>query len=140
MTELLGTYHIKLEETGRIRLPQDVIDYFEDTAYLVEGDGPHISILPKQTRDDLLKAYRELPQPRDPEIEWRLRELTASLKEVPVKVKGRLSIPKEYRQICGLDGGEDILLIGVLDHLEIWDPETYKAAKERRRAHRLYGR
>ncbi|HDS30926.1 MAG TPA: hypothetical protein ENN67_07790 [Firmicutes bacterium] len=139
MAEFLGTYVIKLEETGRIRLPQDVIDCFDDNAYLTEGDGPHINIFPKEARDALLEAYRDLPLPRDSEIEWRLRELTSSLKEVPIKVKGRLSIPKEYRETCGLNGGEDIVLIGVLDHLEIWNLQTYKTAKDRRRSQALYG-
>lgn len=140
MTELLGTYHIKLEETGRIRLPHDLIDSFDENAYLVEGDGPHISIYPKETRDSLLQAYRDLPLPRDPDIEWRLRELTGSLREVPIKGKGRLTLPREYREHGGFDGGEDLLLLGVLDHLELWSPDTYKAAKERRSAGQIHGR
>ncbi len=122
-----------------MRLPQDVIDCFEDTAYLSEGDGPHINIYTREERDSLLAAFRDLPRPLDPDTAWQVRELTGSLKEVQLKGKGRLTLPREYRDHGGFEGKEQLLLLGVLDHLEVWSPETYKAAKERRRAQQIIG-
>jgi DNA-binding transcriptional regulator/RsmH inhibitor MraZ len=141
MIELLGTCFVIMEETGRIRLPQDYIDAFGDVVFLCFGEGPHVRLLPREERDALMKAYRDKPRPLSPEDEWALRELTRSLTEVPVKGKGRVTIPKAYREHGGFKGGEQLMLVGVLRHLELWkSEETYKAAKERQAERQRHAR
>lgn len=132
MTELLGTYSIIMEETGRIRLPQDVIEVFSELAYLCYGDGPHVKILPPKERDALLRSYLDKPRPLSTKDEWALRDISRSLSKVPIKGKGRLTIPKMFREHGGFKGGEQLMLVGVVRYLELWkSEETYKAAKER---------
>ena len=134
MTGLFGTYFITLEETGRIRLPQDFADAFTDSAFLAFGEGGHIKIIPKSECEALIKSYEEKPRPLSADDEWELKEITRSLTEVPVKGKGRLSIPKRHKEYANLKGGESVMLIGVLRHCEIWaSEEAYKLASEKRK-------
>jgi MraZ protein len=36
----------------------------------------------------------------------------------------RIVIPKDLLQYAGIES--DVLIIGVLDHIEVWNPQTYK--------------
>lgn len=45
--------------------------------------------------------------------------------EVPLDGQGRISIPKPLAEFAGI--GDRALIIGALDHLEIWSPERFEA-------------
>ncbi|MFH1676216.1 MAG: division/cell wall cluster transcriptional repressor MraZ, partial [bacterium] len=107
---------------------------FPDSAFLAFGEGGYIKIIPKPECEALIKAYDEKPRPLSAEDEWELKEITRSLTEVPVKGKGRLSIPKRHKEYANLKGGESVMLIGVLRHCEIWSSEeAYNLASEKRK-------
>ena len=140
MSRFIGTYHVKLEETGRLRLPGDMADDFGDTVYLYTGDEPFIRIYPKAERDRIIEALENLPDLPDEKQEWQLRELGGSINEVAVKGKGRITIPKVYRDHGGFEGGEDIVLIGCVRYLELWKSEEAYEAERKRHRERLFTR
>lgn len=129
---------MKLEETGRLRLPGDFADEFGESVFLYIGDGPFVRIYPREERDRILEALENLPDLPDEKQEWLLRELGGSMNEIPVKQKGRITLPKAYRDHGGFEGGEDIVLIGCVRYLELWkSEEAYRAERKRHRERTL---
>ena len=37
--------------------------------------------------------------------------------------QGRIQLSSDYRERAGLD--KDVIVIGMLDHFEVWDPDRY---------------
>jgi MraZ protein len=59
------------------------------------------------------------------------RILYGSLAEVRVDAQGRMAVPPHLREHAALD--KDVVVLGVNDHLELWDKEvwrSFQAAKE----------
>ena len=140
MSEFLGTYFITMEESGRIRLPGDFSDEFKEAAVLTYGDRPCIEIYPPAIWKSVLTDFQNQPRPWTSQYEWQVRQKARSFKEVEIKGKGRLTVPKEHRLYARLRNDEDCLVIGMIDHIEVWSQEQYKDAEEMHRAQQLYGK
>jgi division/cell wall cluster transcriptional repressor MraZ len=142
MSDFLGTYLITMEKTGRIRLPQALSDFLSDSdsVVLVYGERPCIEIYPPDVWRVLLDDFRKQPRPWSESFEWHVRQKTRSFKEVEIKQKGRLTVPQEHRTYARIEGGHDVLVHGMLDHIELWSQDRFKDAEEIRRAQQLFGR
>lgn len=132
MSDFFGTYSITLEKTGRFRFPGDIADSFGDTAYLCRWPGPCVKIYPEPEWHEYMESLRALGKRRNREDEWEIRTVFSSREEATIKLKGRLTIPQELRDYAKLKAGEKIIVIGAMDHLELWASEdAYNAAMER---------
>ena len=140
MSAFLGTYLITMEDTGRIRLPGTMAELFNDLAVLVYGERPCVEIYPPSSWETLLEEISRGPKPWSEDFEWKVRQKTRSFKEAEIKGKGRLTIPKEHRTYGRLTHTEDLIVIGMIDHIEIWSQERFKDAEEIHRAKQMFGR
>lgn len=126
MSGLLGSYLHQIDEKGRVSLP---------AAFRREGgDRPMVLV---QVHADALTLY---PAEAWEEVESRLRELmrlqpgsrswvlgvTANAAEVVPDKQGRILVPQRLISAVGLDGSA--LLVGVIDRVEIWNPERFESA------------
>jgi MraZ protein len=143
MSGFLGSYVHQVDEKGRLSLP---------AAFRREGADAPLVLL--QVHPDALSLY---PQPAWAEVEGRLRELlrrqqdarayvlgvTANAVEVVPDKQGRIPLPTRLREMVGIDGS--VLIVGVLDRIELWDPARFDASVARqapdhdRYAHQIFG-
>jgi MraZ protein len=126
MSGFLGSYLHQIDEKGRLSLPAT---FRRDAA-----DCPMVLV---QVHPDALTLY---PEAAWAEVETRLRELlrrqpgarpyvlgiTANATEVVPDRQGRILVPQRLLVAAGLDGSA--LLVGVIDRVEIWNPERFDAA------------
>jgi MraZ protein len=49
---------------------------------------------------------------------------------VSLDAQGRIQLSPDYRERAGLD--KDVLVIGMLEHFEVWNPERWKHLGEQR--------
>ena len=56
--------------------------------------------------------------------EEKFREIIDSYYPIDVDKNGRMTIPQEIRESVGLD--KKVVVVGMLDHMEIWDFEKYE--------------
>ena len=54
-----------------------------------------------------------------------LRTILMWADEVTLDAQGRIGIAKPLMEFAGISAGGSALIIGSLDHIEIWDPETF---------------
>jgi MraZ protein len=97
-----------------------------------------------QVHSDALTLY---PEPAWSEVEGRLRDLlrlqpdarpyvlgvTANAVEVVPDRQGRILVPQRLLDAAAI--GAAALLIGVIDRIEIWDPERFESAVDPREPH-----
>jgi MraZ protein len=57
-----------------------------------------------------------------------LRRIASSAYEDEIDSQGRIQVPPQLRQEAGID--RDVVVIGVLDHAEIWAPDKYDEMKQ----------
>jgi MraZ protein len=53
-----------------------------------------------------------------------MRTLLERATEVQLDAQARIVIPKELLQLAGIES--DVLILGVLDRIELWNPVTYR--------------
>jgi MraZ protein len=143
MTGFLGSYLHQIDEKGRLSLPA--------TFRREAADAPLVLL---QVHPDALTLY---PEAAWQGVESRLRELlrlqpgargyvlgvTAGAQEVTPDKQGRIPLPQRLREAAGIDGSA--LVVGVLDRIELWNPERFEEAVSPRTpeyekfAHQIFG-
>ena len=57
-----------------------------------------------------------------------MRVVASSAYEDEIDKQGRISVPPQLREAAGIE--RDVVVIGVVDHAEIWAPERYDEMKQ----------
>jgi MraZ protein len=117
---LTGTHPRTLDEKKRLGLPKKVRELLQEPDTLFVAPGPD-GCLWLYTQDGLEKLAGKLDESPATDAEARVfrRLYFAQTEAVDVDRSGRILIPDRLIQFAGLK--HDAVLIGVRDHLELWD-------------------
>ena len=140
---LIGKESQVVDGRFRIRLPLNLCD--PDVRELVVSLGLHgkwIEILPKWTYE----AYYSQLWPKaslesslgfinysDRDFVDNLRDVLESHHKTMLDDSQRVVIPQDLREDLGINAGDTVVLIGKLDHVEVWRQEDYVSYKQTRR-------
>ncbi len=122
-----GTYTPKLDDKGRLFLPAKFRDQLAEGLVVTRGQERCLTVW---SMDDFQKLYERLPRRRSPTraLATTSRMLfAAASNEVPDK-QGRISIPSVLREYASLR--KDVVVIGSMNRIEIWDPTAWTAYSE----------
>ncbi len=120
-----GSYHT-IDDKGRIVIPTR----FRALARAQDGDGIMVSRMDQCLVAYPLEAWHRLEQrilqlAEKSDIMRRFRRVfIGGAHECTCDRQDRILIPPSLRQYAGLN--KDIVLVGVLDHFEIWSRENYE--------------
>jgi MraZ protein len=120
---LLGEYEHTIDEKNRLTLPAKFRDAFADGLVVTRGmDG----CLYVYARAEWERVAREIASVDDlnPDARKLRRYFFAGASEDEPDRQGRISIPSSLVQSARL--GREVVVAGVLDHLEIWDRRTWR--------------
>jgi MraZ protein len=132
---LTGTYSRSLDDKNRLAIPKKVRDTLgSDTAMLYLAPGTDRS-LTLYTEEAFSRLGEQLSQgsPTGQEIRAFSRLFYTQAEAIELDRQGRIRVPPELARLAGL--GRDVVLLGVRDHLEIWDKQRwdqYLAEKQTR--------
>ena len=125
---LVGTYDLIVDAKNRVSIPFPIRRKLD-----AERDGHSLYVLPGQRRGTLAlfpERYFEhiRPVPRaeslsDETHQWRTFEYGQCVLLDPDR-QGRILIPERVRQRAGI--GKEVTLLGVQDHLELWNRQEYE--------------
>jgi MraZ protein len=117
---LTGTYPRTLDDKKRTALPKRVRELLRDPPTLYVTPGPDQSLW-LYTQEGLEQLAEKLDQAPATDAEARVyrRLYFAQTEAVDVDRTGRILIPDRLLQFAGLQ--HEVVLIGVRDHLELWD-------------------
>ena len=122
---LTGTYPRTLDDKKRLALAKRVREQLGDPKTLFVTPGPD-QCLWLYTQEGLERLAEKLDQSPATDAEARVfrRLYFAQTEAVDVDGSGRVPIPERLVQFAGLK--HEVVLIGVSDHLELWDAERWQ--------------
>jgi MraZ protein len=128
---LSGTFEHSLDAKGRVTLPARYREHFRGGVVLVRlpDEEPCISVYHPAAWAKLDTKYIEpLDVFANRADAWRMRDIYSNQDRIEPDGQGRVLLSTKHINEAGLAG--KVTIIGVRDHLEIWDPETYARRRQ----------
>lgn len=125
----VGVHERQLDDRGRVALPPTFRHPLGDLCYLFSGEDGCVSIRSVASfhdeASDLIARVKRGEASRD-----RQRAFAASASEASIDKQGRVTIPPELRAYAGIEPQSGAVVLGDLDHIEIWEPAAYAVHRD----------
>lgn len=118
-----GSYQHNLDAKGRLLLPSRFRNEAGNTLYIMKGFDGALSIFKESDFQKLVNSIENHPFNKKDSRDY-IRVQLASVRLLEVDALGRILIPKEILNKYQL--GKEVIVIGVGDHMEIWDKQVYE--------------
>ena len=117
---LTGTYPRTVDDKGRLALPKRVRELLKEPTTLFVTPGPDQSLW-LYTEADLERQAGRLDETPATDAEARVyrRLYFAQIEQVDIDKAGRLLVPERLIKFATLQ--KDVVLLGIRDHLELWN-------------------
>ena len=124
-----GRYEHSMDTKGRLSVPSGFrmeLQRRSEKDPVLTNHGDHLALYPADVWD---KKEHELLEYSDmqPDVQDFQRYMVADASDAPLDAQGRILVPALLRKEAGL--GSKVLLAGVLEKIEIWDPERFEEKK-----------
>ncbi len=127
-TKFLGSFVYKLDGKGRVSLPAAFRREAPDQAFvLVQAYPPALALYPESAWEEVEDRLRELLR-HQPESRMYVLSVMSNAEEVTPDSQGRILIPARLQAAAGLAG--EVLLVGSIDKVELWNPDQFESAIE----------
>jgi MraZ protein len=131
MSGFLGSYVHQVDDKGRLSLPASFRrGVTEGPLVVVQAHENALTLYPESTWVEVEARLLELLR-RQPDSRPYVLGITANAVEVAPDKQGRILVPQRLLSTIGI--GETALLVGVIDRIEVWDPERFGVAVADRR-------
>ncbi|MBI1192952.1 MAG: division/cell wall cluster transcriptional repressor MraZ [Bacteroidetes bacterium] len=135
MSSLLGEYHCKLDDKGRVKVPSELkrkLQKFSadgrDVVILKRGFEGCLECFPESSwLLELVKVEGRINSFREDDRTFT-RKFLDGIKEVVLDSADRMLIPANLLASAGIKG--ELVILGVLNRLELWDPEKLRKHRE----------
>ncbi len=124
---LVGTYEHKIDSKARIVLPSKFREELGDSVVSTIGIDGCVSFYSLAGWEKIMTKLENLPFSKS-KTRGLLRIMLSSAHELPVDSAGRVLLPQVLRQHGDLS--QDVVFVGVNDHVELWDREKWNAYRE----------
>ena len=118
----MGTYTPRLDEKGRLFLPAKFRDRLAEGLVVTQGQENCLVVWPEDVFMQEAQRAQQTPLTQRGARDYA-RVLFAGAEQGKPDKQGRIGIPPVLRAYAGLD--KDVVVIGVMDRVEIWDPERW---------------
>jgi MraZ protein len=121
-----GSYDYSVDNKGRINIPSRLRKYISpeanDTFVVTRGYEQCLYVYPLDEWNKVEENIRQLSS-TNPKHRFFMRTLLERATESQLDGQFRITIPKELLQFAGIEN--EVFIIGVLEHIEVWNPGTY---------------
>jgi MraZ protein len=132
MSGFLGSFRHQIDDKGRVSLPASFRRDAADQPFVLVQVHPNaLTLYPQATWNEVEERLREMLR-LQPASRPFVLSVTANAVEVAPDKQGRILIPQ--RLLHAVEIGDAVLLVGVIDRIELWDPERFEATVARRDA------
>jgi MraZ protein len=119
----MGTYTPKLDDKGRLFLPAKFRDRLAEGLVVTQGQENCLVVWPADVFMEEARRAQSTPMTSRGARDYA-RVLFAGAEEATPDKQGRIGVPAHLRDYAGLD--RDVVVIGVMDRIEIWDPSRWR--------------
>ncbi len=125
---LLGEYEHALDDKNRVTLPARFRQVFSDGVFVARGIDPCLVVYPPGGWQRLVAEQLEGLNPFSREARQMSRYLFAGAVETELDKQGRIMLPAPLVAHANLK--RDVVVAGVRDHLELWEPGAWRKELE----------
>ncbi len=118
----IGRYYHRLEAKGRVSLPVKFRERLQTGSVLTRGLDGCLAIFDQVTWGKKLSEIENLSQTKKAHRDY-IRFVANDAVELEIDGQGRIRIEENLQELGHLQ--KDVVIVGSLDHIEIWDKETY---------------
>lgn len=118
----MGQYNHSIDAKGRVIVPAKFREGLGLRFVATKGNDCCLNIYTMEEWDKLVDKLNSLPT-SNKIARMYVRKITANAAECEPDNNGRISIPQNLKEYANIS--KDIISIGVNDHVEIWDKETW---------------
>ena len=123
---LMGEYHHSIDDKGRLTIPSKVRDELGINFIVTRGLDGCLYIYSESEWQNVIAKYKELPNIKDARNFMRFFLSGAINGEFDKQGRVKLSLPLiKYAKLK-----KECVIIGVNDHLEVWDKESWDTLLE----------
>ena len=123
----MGTFTPKLDEKGRLFLPAKYRDVLAEGVVVTRGQENCLVVWPPEVFDREADRAAEKPLTNKANRGYHRMFFSAGDEVAPDK-QGRIGIPAALREYAELE--REVVVIGVRDRLEIWNPDAWRDYQE----------
>jgi MraZ protein len=127
MSSFKGSYTYSIDSKGRMNIPARLRKYVSpdanDTFVITRGYEQCLFVYPLDEWSKLEESIRQL-SPTNPQHRYFTRTLLENAIESQLDGQFRITIPRELIHLAAIEN--DVLILGVLERIEIWNPNTYR--------------
>lgn len=124
----IGEYQHNCDTKGRIIIPVKFRDEFGPSMIITRGLDGCLTLYSHDQWQTIIDQLRKLPSTKR-ESRMYMHMLTAKAAEVSLDNQGRILIPQTLQKEANLQ--KECVIVGVVDHVEIWDKATWDAYYEK---------
>ena len=124
--KFLGSYLYQLDEKGRVSLPAAFRREAADQRFvLLQPYPPALALYPEGEWVQVEERVRDLLKHQPEARMWVLRMMSGAVECAPDS-QGRILIPARLKEAAKLEN--QVMLVGAIDKVEIWNPNLFDAA------------
>lgn len=118
----MGEYHNNIDEKGRITIPAKFRQPLGYEFIITRGLDNCLFVYGKEEWTNIINKYKSLPNTKD--ARKFMRVFLSGAIECTVDKQGRTNLSTPLIEYAKLN--KECVIIGVSDHLEIWDNKTWQ--------------
>ncbi len=126
-----GRHTYSVDHKGRLFIPAEFRRLLrpedEGTFVVTRGFDGSLLVYPLSIWAEFEERLRSLPYTRE-RVRWLLRKFVSYAERCPIDSQGRINIPAHLLEYAGIK--KEALIIGLIDKIEIWNPEVYAEKEE----------
>ena len=119
----MGEYRHTVDPKGRLIVPSKFRELLGAEFVVTRGLDGCLFVYPMDSWEAYVADLKKLPL-TDKNARLFMRFIVAGATTCELDKQGRILLPATLREFAGLE--KDVLLAGMLDHIEIWNEERWK--------------
>ncbi|MBQ2306870.1 MAG: division/cell wall cluster transcriptional repressor MraZ [Clostridia bacterium] len=120
---LTGGFEGVVDAKSRVVLPSKLRNELGEKFHLMMGFDTYVAIYPEENFNEMLSQLMQMKKSSDEYLVLG-RYLLGNAYDGELDTAGRVLIPAVLKKFARLD--KEVHIMGVGDHIEIWDSETYQ--------------
>ena len=121
----MGEYNHTIDTKGRLIIPSKFREELGEEFVVTKGLDGCLFVFPNPAWQEFEEKLRTLPLTNKSARQFS-RFFVAGATPCELDKQGRILLPATLREFAGLE--KDVVLVGVLSKIEIWDKERYEDA------------
>lgn len=127
---MIGTRSNKLDAKGRVAVPAKWREQLGEHVIVTIGMEDCLNLYREEDFEALMDKFEDTPFFSDENIRKLQRNVFSSAEPLDLDKQGRILLTPEHRKYASMEQEMEVIVKGVGDHLEIWNPENWEAYNE----------